>query len=185
MKLIVGLGNPGKQYEGTRHNMGYMVIDQLADVLSIDLDHNDFKGIYGYRMIPEFNEKVFLAKPETFMNNSGDFIQPMMDYFKISIDDLIVITDDMAIEEGSIRLRLNGSSGGHNGLKSIIARLGSDNFKRVRVGIGEPEHSGIDYVLSKPTGEHLEKINQGVEKATKAIKDCLFNDFVYSMNHYN
>lgn len=186
MKLIVGLGNIGKQYEGTRHNMGFMVVDKLSEVLSIDFDYNKFRGSYGFRFIPELNEKVMLAKPETLMNNSGEFIRPLMEYYKIEIDDIVIVYDDMAINEGEIRLRLSGSSGGHNGIKSVISHLGSENFKRVRVGIGEPIHSGIDYVLTKPTGEHLELIEKGIEKAKDALKDYLIHDdFVYSMNHYN
>ena len=185
MKLIVGLGNIGSQYKDTRHNMGFMVVDKLSDILNIDLDNTKFNGDFGYRFIPELNEKVFLAKPNTFMNNSGDFIRPLMDYFGIDIDDLIVVYDDMAINEGEIRLRLDGSSGGHNGIKSIISHLGTDKFKRVRIGIGEPSHSGIDYVLSKPAGEHLELTNLGIQKGALAVKDALLHDFVYSMNHYN
>lgn len=185
MKLIVGLGNPGKQYEGTRHNMGFMSIDTLADIIGCDLDRHDFKGTYGVCRNPSLPEPVILCKPETFMNLSGECVQPLMDYFKIDIEDLVVIYDDMAIEEGKIRLRPFGSSGSHNGMKSIIQRLSSDHFKRIRIGIGEPAHTGVDWVLSKPSGESLEKVKSAIDLSAKAVRDYLLNGWDYAMNHYN
>ena len=186
MKLIVGLGTPGKEYEGTRHNMGFMAIDALAEMIGCDLDRHDFKGTYGIlRQHPSFSEPIALLKPETFMNLSGESVQPFMAYFKIPLEDLIVIYDDMAIEEGKIRLRPFGSAGSHNGMKSIIQCLGSDRFKRIRIGIGEPVHTGVDYVLSKPTGESLAKTQEGVQTAAKAVRDFLLHDWNYAMNHFN
>lgn len=185
MKLVVGLGNPGKQYEGTRHNMGYRVIDALADMFSCDLDHSKFKGVYGICKNPSLPEPVIFAKPETFMNLSGGFVFPLMEYFKIPVEDLIVIYDDMAIPEGKIRLRPLGSHGSHNGMRNIIDLLHTEQIKRVRVGIGEPQFSGVDYVLSKPTGESLKLADEAVEKATKAVRDALLHGFDYAMNHYN
>ena len=185
MKVVVGLGNPGKQYQDTRHNMGYLVVDRLADIFSVDFDYNKFKGIYGISKNPVLPEPVIFAKPETFMNLSGEFIRPLLDYFKVPVEDLIVIYDDMAIPEGKIRLRLSGSDGSHNGMKNIIQMLGTDQIKRVRVGIGEPPYSGIDYVLSKPTGDSLELARQAVDAAASAVKDALTHDFNYAMNHHN
>ena len=111
MKLIVGLGNPGKEYEKTRHNMGFMVIDEFADMASVDLDRSMFKGVYGVCKDDRFPEPFILAKPETFMNLSGEFVRPLMDYFKIDVEDVLIIYDDMAIAPGKIRLRPSGSSG--------------------------------------------------------------------------
>lgn len=185
MKVVVGLGNPGKQYEGTRHNMGYMVVDRLAEVFSCDFNYDKFKGVYGICKHPSLPETVIFAKPETFMNLSGEFIRPLLDYFKVPVEDLIVIYDDMAIPEGKIRLRYNGSHGSHNGMRNIIDNLKTEDIKRVRVGIGEPAHSGIDHVLTKPTGESAELADQAVETAVKAVRDALIHGFTYSMNHYN
>jgi len=185
MKLVVGLGNPGKQYAGTRHNMGYMVIDALTEMFSCDLDYNKFKGIYGICKNPVLPEPVLFAKPETFMNLSGEFIRPLLDYYRLSVEDLIVIYDDMAIAEGKIRLRYGGSHGSHNGMRNIIELLKTDQIKRVRVGIGEPQHGGIDYVLGKPSGESLALAEEAIEKATQAVRDALINGFTHAMNHFN
>lgn len=185
MKLVVGLGNPGKQYEKTRHNMGYMVVDALADMFSCDFDYDKFKGRYGICKNPALPETVIFAKPETFMNLSGEFVRAMLEYYKIDTEDVIIIYDDMAIPQGNIRLRYAGSHGSHNGMRNVIENLKTEDIKRVRVGIGEPPFSGIDYVLGKPTGEELELANQAVEKATKAVRDALINGFTHAMNHYN
>lgn len=185
MKVIVGLGNPGKQYQNTRHNMGYMVIDALCDMFSCDLDYNKFKGIYGICKHPSLPEPVIFAKPETFMNLSGEFIRPLLDYFKLGPEDLLVIYDDMAIPEGKIRLRLSGSHGSHNGMRNIIDLLHTENIKRIRVGIGEPPHSGVDYVLTKPTGDSAKLAEEAIEQAAKATRDALLKGFNYAMNHYN
>ncbi len=165
--------------------MGFLVLDQLAEVLSADFDREKFNGVYALVKNSSLEEPVILAKPMTFMNNSGEFVRPLMEYFKIPLEDLVVVYDDMAIEEGKIRLRASGSAGGHNGIRSIIANLGSEDFKRIRVGIGEPVHSGIDWVLTRPENESLEKIQSALDKATKACRDYLLHGFTYSMNHYN
>lgn len=185
MKLIVGLGNIGKQYEHTRHNMGFDVIDKFAEMVKADIDREKFNGLYTIVKNPSFEEDFILAKPSTFMNLSGQFVAPMMSFFKISVDDLLVVYDDMAIEEGKIRLRPSGSSGSHNGMKSIISSIGSDKFKRIRVGIGEPPFGGADYVLSKIDNETQKKLDVGINNASLAIRDYLLHDFNYSMNHYN
>ncbi|MDY6391671.1 MAG: aminoacyl-tRNA hydrolase [Bacilli bacterium] len=185
MKVVVGLGNPGKQYEKTRHNMGFLVIDQLTDIFSCDLNYEKFKGIYGICKNPALLEPTIFAKPETFMNLSGEFVRPLLDYFKVGPEDLIVIYDDMAIPEGKIRLRPGGSHGSHNGMRSIIDNLKTENIKRIRVGIGEPTYSGVDYVLGKPTGESLQLAEEAIELAAKATKDALINGWAHAMNHFN
>ena len=148
MKLIVGLGNPGKEYEHTRHNMGYDVVDLFASSLGFDIDKVGFKGLY--TKVKYFNEDIILLKPTTYMNLSGDSIVLLKNYFKIDIEDIIIIYDDMDTKVGNIRLKIKGSSGGHNGIKSIIANLKTEEFKRIRVGIGKPVFNIIDYSFSKP-----------------------------------
>ena len=185
MKVVVGLGNPGAQYAKTRHNMGYMVVDALAEMFSCDFDYSKFKGVYGICKNPVLPEPVIFAKPETYMNLSGEFIRPLLDYFKLTPEDLIVIYDDMAIPEGKIRLRLSGSHGSHNGMRNIIDLLKTEAIKRVRVGIGEPPHSGMDYVLGKLSGDALVLAEQAIDLAVNATRDALLKGFPYAMNHYN
>lgn len=185
MKLIVGLGNPGKQYEGTRHNMGFMVLDEFAEMLSVDIDKEGFKGNYVLVRHPSFPEPFILFKPTTFMNLSGEAVRAIVDFYKVENDEIVVVYDDMALPEGAIRLRPFGSAGSHNGMRNIITHLGGEDFKRIRIGIGEPEHSGIDHVLTKPTGEGLEKIKDAIHRGALALRDYLLNDFNYAMNHYN
>ena len=185
MKLIVGLGNPGKQYEGTRHNMGFMVLDEFAEMLSVDIDRDGFKGQYAIVKDARFPEPFMLLKPTTFMNLSGESVREAFDYYKIDLDDVVIVYDDMALPEGKIRLRGAGSSGSHNGMKNIILHLGSEDFKRIRIGIGEPAHSGIDHVLTKPTGESLNLIKGAIHQGALALRDYLLHDFAYAMNHYN
>ena len=146
MKLIVGLGNPGKKYEGTRHNMGFMAVDLLSDQAQIDVDKEVFRGLMGRGKI--FDQDVILFKPTTFMNLSGQAVQEVVHYFKIAIEDIVVVYDDMALEPGRIRLRLEGSSGGHKGMQNIIDCLSTEQIKRIRIGIGEPgDNNDIDFVL--------------------------------------
>ncbi len=185
MKLIVGLGNPGKEYVGTRHNMGFAALDEFAEMCRADFDHEKFHGVFAVVKDPSFPEPFILAKPETYMNASGEFVRPLMDYFKIDVADLMVVYDDMALAPGKLRLRPAGSSGSHKGMQSIINYLHSDSFPRIRIGIGEPPHSGADWVLGKPNGEEKEAIEEGISKAAKAIRDALLKGFSYSMNHYN
>ena len=158
MKVIIGLGNPGKEYEGTRHNMGYMVVDKLAELLKVDIDRTDFNGVYTLAKNPFDDEKIIIGKPETFMNLSGKFVSELLSYFKISVEDLLVIYDDMDIEPGKIRIRKSGSPGTHNGMKSVIHCLQSDNFIRVRVGIGSPVEKSdlINYVIGPIEEENID-----------------------------
>ena len=184
MKLIVGLGNPGKKYEGTRHNMGFMAIDLLSDQAQIDVDKEVFHGLMGRGKI--YDEDVILFKPTTFMNLSGTAVQEVVHYFKIALEDIVVIYDDMAIPIGSIRLRKEGSSGGHKGMQNIIDCLSSDQIKRIRVGIGEPgEWDTIDYVLSKPLKDDMPLIEEAIANAVRGVKEYLKSDFDRAMNKYN
>ena len=183
MKLIVGLGNPGKEYALTRHNCGFRVLDAFADAASVDIDKEGFKGIYGRF---KFNgEDIILFKPLTMMNLSGTAVQEIVHYFKIDLNDLLVIYDDMAIEPGTIRLRVDGSSGGQKGMQNIIDNLGTNNIKRIRVGIGEPQFDSIDWVLGKPSGEDKTKIDEAIDRATKAIREYLIHNFENAMSKYN
>ena len=184
MKLIVGLGNPGKKYEGTRHNMGFMAIDLLSDQARIDVDKEVFHGLMGRGKI--FNEDVILFKPTTFMNLSGTAVQEVIHYFKIELEDVVVVFDDMALEPGKIRLRKEGSSGGHKGMQNIIDCLSSEQIKRIRIGIGEPgEWDNVDYVLSKPLKDEKPLIDEAIENAADALKEMLKSDFDRAMNKFN
>ena len=183
MKLIVGLGNPGKEYALTRHNCGFRVVDSFADAAGADIDKEDFHGVYG--RFKHNGEDILLFKPLTMMNLSGKAVQEIVHYFKIDIDNIVVIFDDMAIEPGTIRLRNNGSSGGQKGMQNIIENLGTEEIKRIRIGIGEPQFNSIDWVLGKPQGEDKAKIDEAIERATKAIREYLIHDFQNAMSKYN
>lgn len=184
MKLIVGLGNPGKEYEETRHNCGFMVMDRLSEKLNESICQNKFKGLY--TKFKYHGEDVILLKPQTYMNLSGDSVSAIMQFFKINQDDLLVIYDDLDMPVGKLRLRKNGSAGGHNGIKSIIAHLNSQEFKRIRVGIDRHKYMKVvDYVLSRFSKEENEAIDQGIENAANAVIDFLDHDFDYVMNRYN
>ena len=185
MKLVVGLGNPGIQYEGTRHNVGFDVLDLFADMCRVEFDKSGFKGSYCLVNNPSLPDKVILLKPQTFMNLSGEAVQPLMAFYKIDADDLLVVYDDMALPPGSIRLRPSGSSGSHKGMQNIIDRLGNEKIKRIRVGIGEPPHGGADYVLSKPSGEEKRLLELAKQEAALAIRDYLLHGFPFAMNAHN
>lgn len=183
MILIVGLGNIGKEYEHTRHNMGFDVIDKLADSLGVCFDKTGFKGTYV--KISYFDQDLILLKPSTYMNLSGDSVIEVMNFFKINIDDIIVIYDDMDTPIGHIKLKIKGSSGGHNGIKSIIARTGHEDFKRIKVGIGHPTFGVIDYVLNKPSKEEEIEILKAQDNAVSAIKVAIKESFNKAMTMYN
>ena len=181
MKLIVGLGNPGKEYAGTRHNCGFMVIDRLASKLNVDVDQNKFKGLYA--KVKYHGEDIILLKPQTYMNLSGESVNAVMNFFKIDKEDLLVIYDDLDMPVGKLRLRKTGSAGGHNGIKNIIAHLNSQDFKRIRVGIDRHKYMNVaDYVLSRFSKVESEAIEQGIENAANAVLDYLDNDFNHAMN---
>lgn len=183
MKLFVGLGNPGRKYENTRHNAGFLVIDKVAERAQVDIDKKDFYGLY--TSFIHNGEKVFLLKPQTFMNLSGRSVLAFQQFFKIEIDEIYVIYDDMALSPSNIRLKTEGSSGGQKGMEDIINVFSTNKIKRIRVGIGKPIHDGVDHVLTKPYGEEKELFTEGITKATAAVIDILNNDFVSVMQKYN
>ena len=183
MKLIVGLGNPGKKYEHTRHNMGFDVVDLFSELAEIDIDKEAFKGLVGRGKV--FDEDVYLLKPQTYMNLSGESVREIVSYFKIPTEDIIVIYDDLDLEPGKIRLRLSGSSGGHKGIQNIIENLGTDEIKRIRIGIGKPTFDTIDYVLGKPFKEERPLIDDAINNAVEALKEILKHSFDSAMNKFN
>ncbi|EJR47758.1 peptidyl-tRNA hydrolase [Bacillus cereus VD107] len=185
MKLIVGLGNPGREYELTRHNIGFMAIDELAKRWNISLNEQKFKGLFGAGFVN--GEKVILLKPLTYMNLSGESIRPLMDYYKIDVEDFIVMYDDLDIPVGKLRLRMKGSAGGHNGVKSTISHLGTQEFQRIRMGIDRPKNGMkvVDYVLGRFTSEEISGVNQSIEKAADACEEWLNKPFLQIMNTFN
>lgn len=185
MKLIVGLGNPGREYELTRHNIGFMAIDELAKRWNISLNEQKFKGVFGAGFVN--GEKVILLKPLTYMNLSGESIRPLMDYYKIDVEDFVVLYDDLDIPVGKLRLRMKGSAGGHNGVKSTISHLGTQEFQRIRMGIDRPKNGMkvVDYVLGRFTSEEIPDVNHSIEKATDACEEWLNKPFLQIMNTFN
>lgn len=185
MKLIVGLGNPGKKYENTRHNTGFAVIDRTLAKLNVELDKNKFNA--DYTMINRNGEKIYILKPLTYMNLSGEAVVPFMKYFGIEPEDLVVVHDDLDLPVGKIRLRQSGSCGGQNGMRNIIGLLGDSNIKRIRVGIGkDPLIPVVDYVLGKTKKEDLEVYNQALDKASDALIYWLdHDDFSKVMSNFN
>ena len=186
MYIIVGLGNPGDKYEKTRHNVGFNVIDLLAKEYSIDVSKIKHKALIGEGRVG--TEKVILVKPMTYMNLSGESIHELVDYFKVDPkEELLVIYDDISLNPGQIRIRKKGSAGGHNGIKNIIAQLGTDTFQRIKVGVGE-KPKGYDlasYVLGHFHGEDLELMEEGYEKAISATEEILKGEIDAAMNEYN
>ncbi|MDK7443660.1 aminoacyl-tRNA hydrolase [Bacillus paranthracis] len=185
MKLIVGLGNPGREYELTRHNIGFMAIDELAKRWNISLNEQKFKGVFGAGFVN--GEKVILLKPLTYMNLSGESIRPLMDYYKIDVEDFVVLYDDLDIPVGKLRLRMKGSAGGHNGVKSTISHLGTQEFQRIRMGIDRPKNGMkvVDYVLGRFTSEEIPDVNHSIEKAADACEEWLNKPFLQIMNTFN
>ncbi|MCM1157369.1 MAG: aminoacyl-tRNA hydrolase [Clostridium sp.] len=185
MKLIVGLGNPTPKYEKTRHNVGFEVIDKLASQYNISVDTAKYKGLYGKGRIE--GKSVVLLKPMTFMNLSGESVVAAANYFKILPEDILVIYDDINLDVGRLRIREKGSAGGHNGIKNIIARLGTEEFPRIRVGVGmkPPRMDLADYVLSRFSPEEREQIEQGYERACKAAELMICDEAAKAMNDYN
>ncbi|MBO5460987.1 MAG: aminoacyl-tRNA hydrolase [Ruminococcus sp.] len=186
MYIIVGLGNPSKEYEGTRHNVGFDVIDRLADKYNISVDAKKHRAFIGKGMIA--GQKVILAKPQTFMNLSGESVRSLLDYYKIDEEsELLVIYDDISLEPGQIRIRAKGSAGGHNGIKNIIAHLGGQVFPRIKVGVGEkPSRMDLaDYVLSHFSKEEKEQMAEGYEHAVQAVEMILMDEMASAMNEFN
>jgi PTH1 family peptidyl-tRNA hydrolase len=185
MKWIVGLGNPGKQYEATRHNAGFMVIDELARRLNISVSANKCKALLGEGRVQ--GQKVYLLKPQTYMNLSGESARAFIDFYKANLADMILIYDDLDTPLGSIRLRYQGSAGGHNGLKSLIAHVGTQQFQRIRVGIDRPQvgDSIADYVLSPFAKASQPQLQQAIELAADAVEQSLSKPFEKVMALYN
>lgn len=184
MKLIVGLGNPGKEYENTRHNTGFMAIDEYAKVNNINFNKNKFDGLYADILVN--NEKVILLKPQKYMNLSGEVIYKYMDYFKIKKEDILVIYDDMDLEVGSFKIRYKGGSAGHNGLKNIENNISSNEYKRIKIGISKNKNiDTVNYVLGKFTQEEKEKLDEVLKNIPNIIEDYLKLDFDKVMNKYN
>ena len=184
MKLIVGLGNPGREYVKTRHNIGFMCIDKIANYFNVDFNMNKFNGMY-----TQFNykgEKVILLKPLKYMNLSGEVVRDYVNYFKIDINDILIICDDLDTSVGTYRLRYKGSSGGHNGLKNIELHLNSKDYKRIKIGISNNKNMDTkDYVLGKFSKEELELINPIIDKMPNIIEDYLNLSFDNVMSKYN
>ena len=186
MKLIVGIGNPGKEYENTRHNIGFDVIDKLADRFSITVLEKKHKALIGKGMIN--GQKVILAKPQTYMNLSGESVRELVDYYKIEEEtELIVIYDDISLDVGQLRIRKKGSAGGHNGIKSIIQHLGTDMFPRIKMGVGEKPkgYDLADYVLGHFKKEERVIMDESVLTATKAVELMVIDEIGEAMNLYN
>ena len=185
MYLIVGLGNPEEQYAKTRHNMGFNTINKLAEQYKIDVNKKKFKGLYGSGVIE--GEKVILLKPQTYMNLSGESIKEVLNFYKIDMDNLIVIYDDMDIKPGTIKIRKFGGPGSHNGMKSVVYELNNQNFKRIRVGIGTPEDKSnlIEYVIGNIPKEEIEKLEEGTTLAKEATIEILKNGIDKAMNKFN
>ena len=186
MKMIVGLGNIGTRYDETRHNTGFMVVDQLARDYQLGaFTHLKQEAVAVSGVIN--GEKVMLVKPTTFMNDSGRAVGPLVDYYDIDLDDLVIVNDDLDMPVGKVRLKTHGASGGHNGLKSIISVLGTKNFNRVKVGIDHPQHGTVvSHVLGKFSKDERPKFDQAVEQAEHALEDWINGeDFAKLMNTYN
>ncbi len=184
MFIIAGLGNPGKEYTSTRHNAGYMAIEYLAQKLNVKLNKLKFNSVYGDVSIN--GEKVMLVKPVTYMNKSGIAIAEIMKFYKIEMENLIVIYDDIDLPLGTLRIRPNGSSGTHNGMKSVISSINSGEFPRIRIGIGRNEQMDLaDYVLQKFTQAEKDVINPIIEKAAEASLEIIKNNVDGAMQKYN
>ena len=184
MYIIAGLGNPGGKYEGTRHNVGFSVIDALAEAHDIRVDKKQFKGLTGRGVIA--GQQVLLLKPLTYMNLSGESVRAAFDFYKPETDQVLVIFDDISLETGQLRIRKKGSAGGHNGVKSIIAHLGTTEFPRIKVGVGEPKRGElVDFILGHFHGEDAAVMKEAVKTAACAAEMFLEEGPEAAMNIYN
>ncbi len=185
MRIIIGLGNPTREYQATRHNIGFDTITRLSDEYNIPLDFKKHKAICGRGYLG--GEKVILAQPQTYMNLSGESVRELVDFYKVTNEDIIVIYDDVALDVGQLRIRPKGSAGGHNGIKSIIAHLGTQEFPRIRIGVGEkPKNWDLaDYVLGRFADEEQPVIREALGRAAQAC-ECIITDGIEeAMNRYN
>ena len=186
MYLVAGLGNPGKEYDMTRHNIGFHTIDYIADKLGVKIKKLKYKAIYGECDIN--GEKVLLVKPQTYMNLSGESISEFVKFFKIPTENVIIISDDIALETGRIRIRKKGSAGGHNGLKNIIYMLNSENFNRIRIGVGAPTHPDYDlkdFVLGRFTKDEIPVLEESIFKSYNAVEEIIKRGADSAMNKFN
>jgi len=183
MKLIVGLGNPGAEYERTRHNVGFCLLDLLGSRWSIEIKQRKHQGLYGSGWYGE--EKIVLLKPQKYMNLSGSSVSRALAYYKIGASDLLVVVDDMALPIGQLRLKPRGSAGGHNGLRDIIEKLGQSEFSRLRIGIGGPAYSATDHVLGSFSPCERELIDTALQEATKAVVCWLDEGVEETMTRFN
>ncbi|MBO4952924.1 MAG: aminoacyl-tRNA hydrolase [Lachnospiraceae bacterium] len=185
MKIIVGLGNPTREYAGTRHNVGFSVIYNISDAYNIPVETKKHKALIGKGVIE--GEKVVLAMPQTYMNLSGESVRELMDFYKCELSDLIVIYDDISLDVGKLRIRAKGSAGGHNGIKNIIAHLGTQEFARIKIGVGEkPAKMDLaDYVLGHFSKEEQPVIRESADRAREAVATILTEGIASAMNKFN
>ncbi len=183
MYLVVGLGNPGDKYDKTRHNVGFDIVDLCEKKYNFNINRTKFKGIYGETNIA--GEKVIFLKPQTYMNLSGESVRSIIDFYKIPNENIIVIYDDISLEVGRLRIKTKGSAGGHNGIKNIIAHLGTDVFPRIKVGVGEPTCDLVDYVLGRFTAEEDALLEKSFEAAAEAVKVMVTQGPNEAMNKFN
>jgi len=183
MKVIVGLGNPGPRYRDTRHNVGFRTLEELASRHPIVRQESRFDAIIAHLQVN--HEKVFLVKPLTFMNLSGKAVRALVSYYKIDLQDIIVIYDDMDLPVGSVRIRPAGGTGGHRGMSSLVESLGSQNFSRIRIGIGRPPDEAIDWVLGRFSPQEKPLIQEAILRAADAAEYWLVHGIDKTMNEYN
>ena len=184
IKMVVGLGNPGDEYVDTRHNAGFRVIDLLSCALKIEVRKKKFGACFGQGEFAD--KKLILLKPLSFMNRSGQVVATAVGFYKLQLDDLLVVTDDMALPPGRIRIRAEGSAGGHNGLADVIEKLGTESIGRLRVGIGQSgEESAEDYVLDKPTRAEKPLLDEAIERAQEAVLCWVEYGVEAAMNKFN
>lgn len=185
MYLIVGLGNPENEYARTRHNMGFDTINKVAEINNININKSKFNSLYGMGEIE--GEKVILLKPQTYMNLSGKAVRDFMNFYKLSSEDIIVIYDDLDIEPGIIKIRKKGGAGTHNGMKSVVHEIQTENFARIRVGIGNPKYKNdlLNYILTRIPDEEYKVLEEATKNAAKAVNEIIKNGIDTAMNKFN
>jgi PTH1 family peptidyl-tRNA hydrolase len=184
MKVVIGLGNPGLQYKQTRHNLGFMVVEALGEELGLQKEQQKFQALVGETSFG--GQKVLLVKPQTYMNLSGVSVRQMVDWYKLELEQILVVYDDLALPLGQLRLRAKGSAGGHNGIKSIIQHLGTETFPRLKVGIDRPLFGEVSgYVLGRFSEEERKLLPELINRASQAIQTWLGEGILAAMNKYN
>ena len=185
MYLIVGLGNPEEEYARTRHNMWFDVINKLSENLNIKVNKNKFNSLYGIGMVG--SEKVILLKPQTYMNLSGEAVRDFKNFYKVSPENIIIVYDDLDIEPGIIKIRKKGGPGTHNGMKSVVHKIQTEEFPRIRVGIGNPQYKNdlLNFILTKISDEDYKVLEEAIKNAAKSIEEILKNGIDIAMNKYN